>query len=461
MNAARKFKIRKTPAERWVIDPMKRFINNSTTSGIVLFSSAGLALILANSPWKEEYHHLWHTIFSIGFGDFVVAKDLHHWINDGLMAVFFFVIGLELKREVVAGELSNPKNAIMPLIAAVGGMVVPALIYLAFNPSGPASSGWGIPMATDIAFALGILYLFGDRVPLSLKIFLTALAIADDIGAVLVIAFFYTSNIDFVNLLTGVAFMVVLVVANLTGVRSTLFYGIIGIAGVWLAFLMSGVHATIAGVLAAFTIPANVKVSEKTYSEVLSSLLDSFKNAKPNKLRTVTNEQFHILENIQKFSNSALTPLQRLEHRMHPLVAFGVMPIFALANAGVTLDSNFMTHFVSPVAIGIMAGLLVGKLIGIMGAVWLVRKLGWAELPDGLRMPHMWGAAFLASIGFTMSLFITELAFKDPDLVMQAKIGVLAVSIFCSLVGYMIINKASKAAEEEVIEELKAAVKKG
>lgn len=461
MNAAKKFKIRKTPAERWVIDPMKRFINNSTTSGIVLFSAAGLALILANSPWKEEYHHLWHTIFSIGFGDFVVAKDLHHWINDGLMAVFFFVIGLELKREIVAGELSNPKNAIMPLVAAVGGMVVPALVYLAFNPTGPASSGWGIPMATDIAFALGILYLFGDRVPLSLKIFLTALAIADDIGAVLVIAFFYTSNIDFVNLLTGVAFMVVLVVANLTGVRNTIFYGIIGIGGLWLAFLMSGVHATIAGVLAAFTIPANVKVSEKTYSEVLSSLLDSFRNAKPNKLRTVTNEQFHILENIQKFSNSALTPLQRLEHKMHPLVAFGVMPIFALANAGVTLDNNFLTHFVSPVAIGIMAGLLIGKLIGIMGAVWLVRKMGWADLPEGLRMPHMWGAAFLASIGFTMSLFITELAFRDPDLVMQAKIGVLAVSIFCSLAGYMIINSASKMAKEEAHEEAQAAVKKG
>ncbi len=461
MNAAKKFKIRKTPAERWVIDPMKRFINNSTTSGIVLFSAAGLALILANSPWKEEYHHLWHTIFSIGFGDFVVAKDLHHWINDGLMAVFFFVIGLELKREIVAGELSNPKNAIMPLVAAVGGMVVPALVYLAFNPTGPASSGWGIPMATDIAFALGILYLFGDRVPLSLKIFLTALAIADDIGAVLVIAFFYTSNIDFVNLLTGVAFMVVLVVANLTGVRNTIFYGIIGIGGLWLAFLMSGVHATIAGVLAAFTIPANVKVSEKTYSEVLSSLLDSFRNAKPNKLRTVTNEQFHILENIQKFSNSAHTPLQRLEHKMHPLVAFGVMPIFALANAGVTLDNNFLTHFVSPVAIGIMAGLLIGKLIGIMGAVWLVRKMGWADLPEGLRMPHMWGAAFLASIGFTMSLFITELAFRDPDLVMQAKIGVLAVSIFCSLAGYMIINSASKMAQEEAKEEAQAAVKKG
>ncbi len=440
----KKFRIRKTPAERYVIDPMRRFITNSTTSGIVLFSSAAIALVLANSPLKDEYHTFWHTIFSIGIGDFIVAKDLHHWINDGLMAVFFFVIGLELKREIVAGELSNPRNAIMPLVAAVGGMVVPALVYFAFNSSGEASGGWGIPMATDIAFALGILYLFGDKVPMSLKIFLTALAIADDIGAVVVIAFFYTSNIDFVSLFTGVAFMAVLVIANLTGVRNTVFYGIIGIAGLWLAFLMSGVHATIAGVLAAFTIPANVKVTEGYYTRILGDLLDKFKAAKPNKLRTVTKEQFQILENIQNFSKSALTPLQRLEHAMHPLVAFIVMPIFALANAGVTLDSDFATHFASPVALGIIFGLLAGKLVGIMGAVWIVRKLGWADLPDGLRMQHMWGAAFLASIGFTMSLFITELAFKDPDYVMQAKIGILVVSLFSSFVAYFIIRQTSK-----------------
>jgi NhaA family Na+:H+ antiporter len=439
-----KIKIPKTPADRWVIDPMKRFISNSTTSGIVLFSSAALALILANSPWKEGYHHLWETIFTIGFGDFVVAKDLHHWINDGLMAVFFFVIGLELKREIVAGELSQPKNAVLPLLAAVGGMVVPALVYLLFNASGEPANGWGIPMATDIAFALGILYLFGDRVPMTLKIFLTALAIADDIGAVLVIALFYTSTIDVASLLTGIGFMAVLVLANFTGVRNTVFYGIIGIGGLWLAFLMSGVHATIAGVLAAFTIPANVKVTESYYSKILTDLLDRFKKAKPNELRTVTNEQFHILENIQKFSNNALTPLQRLEHKMHPLVAFVIMPIFALANAGVTLGSDFGEQLMSPVALGIIAGLLVGKLIGIMGVIWLTRRLGWADLPAGLTMTHMWGAAFLASIGFTMSLFITELAFTSGEYVMQAKIGVLVVSFFSSIVGYLVINRASK-----------------
>lgn len=436
--------VRKAPADIWIIDPMKRFIGNSTTSGIVLFSSAALALVLANSPWKESYHHFWETIFSIGFGDFVVAKDLHHWINDGLMAVFFFVVGLELKREIIAGELSNPKNALMPLLAALGGMVIPALIFVLINPSAPEHQGWGIPMATDIAFALGILYLFGDKVPLSLKVFLTALAIADDIGAVLVIAFFYTSNIDFINLLTGAGFMVVLVLANVTGVRSTLFYGIVGIAGLWLAFLMSGVHATIAGVLAAFTIPANVKVSEKSYSDVLESLADRFRKARTTKAPIVTREQFNILENVQKFSKNALTPLQRLEHNMHPIVAFIVMPIFALANAGVSLGSDALEQVMSPVALGVMFGLLAGKLIGIMGVVALLTRFKLAPLPEGLRMGHMWGAAFLASIGFTMSLFIAELAYKDPDHIIEAKIGILAVSILASLIGYAIIRNTTR-----------------
>lgn len=441
--------VKKAPADIWIIDPMKRFISNSTTSGIVLFSSAALALVLANSPLKDSYHHFWETIFSIGFGDFVVAKDLHHWINDGLMAVFFFVVGLELKREIIAGELSTPKNAIMPLLAAVGGMVVPALIFVLINPSAPEHQGWGIPMATDIAFALGILYLFGDKVPLSLKVFLTALAIADDIGAVLVIAFFYTSNIDFINLLTGAGFMVVLVLANVTGVRSTLFYGIVGIGGLWLAFLMSGVHATIAGVLAAFTIPANVKVSEKSYSEVLESLAYRFRQARTNKAPIVTREQFNILENVQKFSKNALTPLQRLEHNMHPIVAFIVMPIFALANAGVSLGSDAVEQLISPVALGVMFGLLAGKLIGIMGVVGLLTHFKLAPLPDGLRMGHMWGAAFLASIGFTMSLFIAELAYKDPDHIVEAKIGILTVSILASLIGYAIIRNTTKPRTDE------------
>ncbi|MCW8939550.1 MAG: Na+/H+ antiporter NhaA, partial [Flavobacteriales bacterium] len=244
-----------TPVDKWIIDPIQRFINNSTTSGIVLFSSAFLAIILSNSPWSHEFHAFWELEFSISFDGHYITKNLHHWINDGLMAVFFFVVGLELKREIVAGELKDPKNAILPITAAIGGMILPAVVYLLFNQSGPTTDGWGIPMATDIAFALGVLYLLGNKVPLSLKIFLTALAIVDDIGAVLVIAFFYTSNIDFISLATGGVFMLILIASNLIGIRNTIYYAIIGIGGLWLAFLMSGVHATIAAVMAAMTIP--------------------------------------------------------------------------------------------------------------------------------------------------------------------------------------------------------------
>lgn len=328
------------PIDRWVIEPIKDFINNSSTSGIILFSSAAIALLLANSPWSEEYHHFWHNSFSIGFGEHVLTKSLHHWINDGLMAIFFFVVGLELKREIIGGELSNPKNAILPIVAAVGGMLFPAIIYIFFNATGASIDGWGIPMATDIAFALGVLYLLGDRVPIQVKIFLTVLAIADDIGAVLIIAFFYTSNIDTESLIVGGVFLTVLIVANKVGVRNTLFYGIVGILGLWLAFLMSGVHATIAAVLAAFTIPANPKITEKGFYLKLDYLLNEFKLSKPNKFTTVTKEQLYILEEIGDYSKKALTPLQRLEHKMHPIVAFLIMPIFALCNAGVTIDSS-------------------------------------------------------------------------------------------------------------------------
>jgi Na+:H+ antiporter, NhaA family len=293
-----------------------------------LFSSAFIALVISNSPWGDAYHHFWETTFTIGFGDMVLSKSLHHWINDGLMAVFFFVVGLELKREIVAGELSDPKNAVLPIGAAIAGMVVPALIFTFFNFGGDGISGWGIPMATDIAFALGVLYLLGDRVPVSLKIFLTALAIADDIGAVLVIAFFYTSDIHLWNVLIGFGFMGVLMLANILGFRNTLFYAVLGIGGLWLAFLLSGVHATIAAVLAAFTIPVRVKASEVVFSEKLSKLHQAFKEAKPNNQPTITSEQLHILEEIEYLTKKAQTPLQRLEHRMHPLVAFGIMPDF-------------------------------------------------------------------------------------------------------------------------------------
>jgi len=435
---------KKELADKWIVEPIARFMGNSTMSGIILFAAAFLALLLSNSPWSAAFHQLWEIEFTIGFSGHTLTKSLHHWINDGLMAVFFFVVGLELKREIIAGELSSPKQALLPIAAAFGGMIFPALIYLLFNRAGETADGWGIPMATDIAFALGVLYLLGDRVPTTLKIFLTALAITDDIGAVLVIAFFYTSQIDVASLMAGGVVLAILIFANLIGVRSTVFYAILGISGLWLAFLMSGVHATIAAVLAAFTIPATVKISESAYSEKLQLLLTRFKDADPNNVRTVTDAQLHILEEIRDVSKKALTPLQRLEHGMHPLVAFVIMPIFALSNGGVTFSGDVVAQVTSPVALGIFTGLLLGKVLGVVGVVHLLLRLKWAVLPAGVNRQHILGAGFLAAIGFTMSLFIADLAFVHPEFIVQAKLGILSASVLASFIGYFLIKTAGK-----------------
>jgi Na+:H+ antiporter, NhaA family len=438
---------RRTIVEIWVISPIQRFISNQTTSGLVLFGTALLALFLANSPWSEEYHAIWNHTFTIGYDQFIISKDLHHWINDGLMAVFFFVIGLELKREILAGELSNPKDAILPLAAGLGGMVVPALIYLAFNPSGPEANGWGIPMATDIAFALGILYLLGDRVPISLKIFLTALAIADDLGAVLVIAFFYTSEISFFSLGIGAIFMAILIIANVIGVRNTTFYGVVGIGGLWLAFLLSGVHATIAAVLAALTIPATVKISDRLFSAKVKLLSDEFEQAPKNEVSILTKEQYYILEKFRHVTRGALTPLQRLEHALHPFVAFVVMPVFALANAGVTFTGDISQQLLSPVTLGIVAGLILGKFIGIVGVSKLLVWVKWVKLPAGTSWQQLYGAAMLAAVGFTMSLFITELALSQAEKILQAKLGILVASLVAGVVGYFLLRTAKPPEE--------------
>lgn len=434
--------MKKTPVDTWLTDPLNSFLGRQSTSGIVLFVAALVALILANSPFADAYHDLWHNEISVGFNDFVISKTLHHWINDGLMAVFFFVIGLELKREIMAGELSNPRDALLPIAAGVGGMVVPALIYLAFNSSGDASAGWGIPMATDIAFALGIISLLGNRVPLSLKVFLTALAIADDLGAVLVIAVFYTSHIDLINLAAGAGFMILLVTSNLLGVRNILWYGLLGIGGLWLAFLLSGVHATIAAVLAAFTIPANVKISDKGFVSRIKALGDRFEMAKSNDLTLVTDEQLHVLEDIRAVAREALTPLQRLEHGMHPFVAFVVMPVFALANAGISFPADFLNQLASPVTLGAASGLLGGKVLGIMGMSYILIHFRWASFPEQTGWRHLFGAAMLASVGFTMSLFITELAFNDDVLILQAKLGILLASLVGGVSGYFMLRRA-------------------
>src|SRR5690606_34350865 len=322
------------------------------------------------------------------------------------MAIFFFVVGLELKRENVGGELSNPRKALLPIGAAIGGMLVPAIIYFVLNPTGEAQNGWGIPMATDIAFALGVLHLLGNKIPLSVKVFLTALAIVDDLGAVLVIAFFYTSDISTLSLLIGLGFILIMYLGNKMGVRSVLFYVIFGIIGVWTAFLLSGVHATIASVLAAFTIPANMKLKEDRYIAKIQNYLTKFKFIDRNdKIPTLTNEQLHILDEVKRDTDEIIPPLQRLEHAMHPMVTFLIIPIFALANAGVSIDIDLEQLFSTNVAMGVALALLVGKVAGIVGFTWLLIKFKIASFPEGMNLRNLFGLSLLAGIGFTMSLF--------------------------------------------------------
>jgi NhaA family Na+:H+ antiporter len=416
-----------------------------------LILSAVVAIILANSPWSHWYHEIWHYPVSISFGDDInLSMSLHHWINDGLMAIFFFVIGLELKREIVAGELSNPRNAILPIVAGIGGMVFPALIYTYFNEGQDSMNGWGIPMATDLAFALGILYLLGDRIPASLKIFLTAFAIVDDLGSVLVIALFYTAEISMQNLGIGLAFLVAMIISNMAGVRNMFFYGLLGIGGVWLFFLLSGVHATIAAILAAFAIPASTKINEAYFIDKMKTFLDKFKKSDiDNTVPTLTSEQLHLLDEMESLTHKAMTPLQKLEHEMHPIVAFVVMPIFALANAGVTFSSDFMTAATSSVALGVAVGLIVGKMIGIFGVSALMIKLRIVAMPKGTNYKFLLGLGMLSAIGFTMSLFINDLAFTPLDeigetYITQAKIGIIIASVIGGFSGYFFLRSVGK-----------------
>jgi NhaA family Na+:H+ antiporter len=434
--------MKKALVDKWILDPASEFFKNSSLGGIFLFSAAIMAILFSNSPWAEAYHHLWETEVGVTWGSFSLYASLHHWINDGLMAIFFFVIGLELKREIVGGELRNPKNAILPIAAGLGGMLIPALVFVLFNQGQTTLQGWGIPMATDIAFALGVLYLLGNRVPPALKLFLTVLAIADDLGAVLVIAIFYTSDISFANILIGILFMGILILGNVFGIRSPLFYGIFGIGGLWLAFLLSGVHATVAAVLAAFTIPANVKISEENFIQKMNLFIRNFTQSKPNQNALVTYEQLNIIDNIRNYTKAAITPLQQLEHQMHPLVIFIVMPIFALANAGVDLSGNILQALLTPISMGIFFGLILGKTIGITGFSYLCIKLGLAKLPKGIHLKHILGASLLAGIGFTMSLFIAGLAFPtNPEILNQAKLSTLFGSLVAGFSGFLLLRK--------------------
>jgi Na+:H+ antiporter, NhaA family len=430
--------------------PINKFIHYENSGGIALSVALIIALLWANSPVSDTYFYLWKTNFIIGFEGYDLSYSLRYWVNDGLMAMFFFVVGLELKREIISGELSTWKKAVLPMAAALGGVMFPALIYLAVNAGKPSVVGWGIPMATDIVFALTLMTLAGKRVPLAAKVFLVAVATVDDICAVLVIAFFYSSDLSLFSLFSGLALLSLLMGANLLGIRNTIFYATIGIGGVWLAFMLSGVHATIAGVLVAFTIPARTRVSESLYSRSISFLIYKFNHYNPINGPLITQHQHLIIEKIKVVSREAQTPLQKIEGALHPIVTFVVIPIFALANAGVEIRQNFFTELINPISIGIFFGLTAGKMLGVVSFTWLVVKSRITTLPQNTNWNHIFGIAGLSGVGFTMSMFITNLAFDDLQLIEQAKYGILLASLFSGILGvYLLKTQGSNTNEDQ------------
>ncbi|MBL0687282.1 MAG: Na+/H+ antiporter NhaA [Sulfurospirillum sp.] len=434
-----------------VSTPFEHFLHAQTTTGFVLIFMTIIALILANSPFAEVYTSFFYTKIDFVVGSWQLSQTIHHWINDGLMAIFFFIIGLEIKREILVGELSNIKVAILPILAAIGGMVFPALVYVGINAGSEGVNGWGIPMATDIAFAISILVLLGKRVPTTLVTFLVALAIVDDLGAVLVIAIFYTDTINMLPLiLAGVSFLI-LVIFNRVGIHMILPYFIIGLF-MWFFMLESGVHATIAGVIAAMSIPSKPKYSPSNFTKNTKKLLNDYDNHATVEDKRMNEKQKAILQNIKDKIDSIGTPAARLEYDLHLLVALVIIPIFALANAGIAIDFNSIGTIVEPISLGIIAGLIFGKVLGIFGVSWLAIKFKIAQLPKGSTMSQIFGVSFLGGIGFTMSIFVADLAFiNEPNLVYQAKIGIIVASLFAGLFGFFWLKYVAKREDTVVI----------
>jgi len=429
-----------------VATPFEHFLHAQTTSGYVLMFMTILALILANSPLAEMYEAFFHTKIDIHVGEWNLSHTIHHWINDGLMAIFFFIVGLEIKREILVGELSNLQIAILPILAAMGGMVLPAIIYYSFNYGGEGASGWGIPMATDIAFAISALVLLGKRVSPALVTFLVALAIVDDLGAVLVIAIFYTEQIHLVPLMLAGGAFIVMVILNRIGIHMILPYFLVGLI-MWIFMLESGVHATIAGVIAAMAIPSKPKRTPTEFTLHGKNLLDEYDSYPVATDHTMHEKQKAILLNIKDTIDSVSSPSARLEHDLHLPIALIVIPLFALANAGISIDfSSISGTLFSDVSLGIIFGLILGKVLGIAGVSWLAIKLGIAKLPQGSSMSQVFGVAFLGGIGFTMSIFVADLAFAgSPELIFQAKIGILLASLCSGVFGYIWLYRASSS----------------
>jgi len=424
-----------------ILDPFSQFIKKESSSSILMLSSMFLALFFANSPFSDWYQGLWQQKSGFTFGNFSLYKPLILWINDGLMAVFFFVIGLEIKREILIGELSDVRGAVFPIIGAVGGAIVPALIYTFINLKNGNLSGWGVPMATDIAFAVGVMALLDNKVPTQLKIFITSLAVVDDIIAILVIAIFYTSSVKVNYLIMAAITITLLFVINRLKVKLILAYLFIGII-LWYFFLKSGIHATIAGVLLAFFIPSEPKIPLQTFRKTMNKFLEQLQNCPNNPDSEIpTKCQKNILNKILYISVSTYNPMSRLEYNLHTLSAFIIMPIFAFANAGVKINFSEISLVFSPISLGIILGLVLGKPIGIILSISIFQKLKILTIPTELKKVHILGAGLLAGIGLTMSIFISTMAFNDTD-IETAKLAILTASVIAGISGYLVLKKS-------------------
>lgn len=432
-----------------IMTPFEEFIHRQTTSGVLLMICAVIALIVANSSLAPYYESLLDKYAGITFGEGGLKMSVLHWVNDGLMAFFFFHVGLELKREFMVGELSDLKHASLPILAAIGGMVVPALVYFAINPDGDAQHGWGIPMATDIAFAVGTCALLGKRVPHSLIAFLVALAIVDDLGAIAIIALFYTNEINQLSLLWAGGLTLFLWILNWWGVRNPIPYLLVG-AGIWVQLHHAGIHATLAGVVTAFAVPAKPKYNPEAFSAQVKNLVRRFDGSYRPGENVLRNERMRAyVRALGDGSRLAEAPLQRIESGLHLPVTYIVIPIFALANAGISFEVFTAGDGVfNNITIGVALGLVVGKLIGISGATWLGWKLGLGKLPHGCNFTHIIGVGFLGGIGFTMSIFISELAFSGSPNLVLAKGGVLIASLIAGISGYICLRKAAAKSKE-------------
>ncbi len=437
------------PPIQKVLTPFQNFFSTQASGGIVLFIAAIAAIIWANSPWGDTYYDIWHIHLKLGIENFMIDKPLELWINDGLMAIFFFVVGLEIKRELIIGELSNLKQASLPIVAAIGGMIVPALIFVAFNTGSDSMSGWGIPMATDIAFALGVLALLGKRIPIGLKVFLTALAIVDDLGAVLVIAIFYTDQLSIGMLLLGNGLLLVSLALSLLHVRSPLVYGLLGIV-IWVAFLQSGVHATIAGVLLALTIPGKARINSKSFITRSKNIISELETNCEIGDMVPTSKEFNsgVFE-LESNCEKVLAPMQRIEHFLTPWVAYFIMPVFALANAGLVIDAELVGLFFNPITLGIIFGLFIGKQIGVTLFSWIAIKLKISALPENVDWRMIYGVSCLAGIGFTMSLFISNLAYGANLYGQEAKLGILVASLLSGIFGALVLRTKKKDTESK------------